>query len=175
MMRDPLPTGPGHGAQTKPATRPDPRGDTMPAAGLGAPPEHRKLRPDPAGPTVGVPQKELGYEPVVGWLVCVKGADQGRDYRIQAGSNFIGRDSVRDNHIIINGDDTISRRHHAEIVYDHIDNTFFINRKKNPHVRINGKIVRQDCDLKANDMLQLGESHFIFIPLCSDKFKWEKK
>jgi hypothetical protein len=41
--------------------------------------------------TVGIFKKRLGIDPVVGWLVCIAGPDQGRDYRIHGERNFIGR------------------------------------------------------------------------------------
>jgi hypothetical protein len=44
-----------------------------------------------AGVTVAKVRKELDIDPVVGWLVCVKGPDRGRDYRIRSEKNFIGR------------------------------------------------------------------------------------
>ena len=43
--------------------------------------------------TVGYLLKELDAEaqPVVGWLVCVRGAERGRDWRLSYGRNDIGK------------------------------------------------------------------------------------
>ena len=32
--------------------------------------------------TIGIYHKEIGIDPVVGWLVCIEGPDRGRDYRL---------------------------------------------------------------------------------------------
>ena len=55
-------------------------------------------------------------KPVTGWLVCLEGPSRGRDYRVIAEKNFIGRAS--DMEIRITGDDTVCLRNHAVLVYD---------------------------------------------------------
>ena len=55
-------------------------------------------------------------KPVTGWLVCLEGPSRGRDYRIIAEKNFVGRSG--DMEIRIIGDDTVCQRNHAIIVYD---------------------------------------------------------
>ncbi|MEW5725256.1 MAG: FHA domain-containing protein, partial [Thermodesulfobacteriota bacterium] len=136
-------------------------------AGVGAP----GARPDPMGHTISMAKKTLGIEPVVGWLVCTDGKQKGRDYRLRAGSNLIGR-SPAPNQIVIDGDEAISREGHAEIVYDFVDNIFYLIRGKNPAVRLNGKMVLEPMELKSHDVVQLGETVFLFIPLCTENFKW---
>ena len=73
------------------------------------------------GKTVAVLQKNMKIEPIVGWIVCVEGADKGKDYRILAKNNTIGRSEKMD--ICIKGDTTISRENHAKIAYDMKRNT----------------------------------------------------
>jgi hypothetical protein len=63
-------------------------------------------------------------DPVVGWLVCVAGPDKGRDYRIHAERNFIGRGADMD--IAVAGDEQISRKNHAVISYNPKRHTFTI-------------------------------------------------
>lgn len=60
--------------------------------------------------------KKVGIDPVVGWLVCIKGPSRGRDYRIRSGRNGIGRSDAMD--VPIAGDDTVSRENHAFLVYE---------------------------------------------------------
>jgi hypothetical protein len=45
--------------------------------------------------------------PVCGWIVCVNGPSKGRDYKIRAGKNFIGRADDMDIQIL--GDNDISQ------------------------------------------------------------------
>ncbi len=122
--------------------------------------------------TVGYFKKKAGFEPVVGWLVCTEGPSKGKDYRIKPGINEVGRDAGRDVEIVITDDRMIARRDHAELEYDADENEFYLIRKKNPSVKLNGKSVRQPTQLKPNDVIQFGESVFIFIPLCTESFKW---
>ena len=46
--------------------------------------------------TVGYFEGSIGLEPVVGWLVCVKGNHFGEDFRLKVGRNFIGRAPTMD-------------------------------------------------------------------------------
>ena len=55
-------------------------------------------------------------KPVCGWIVCIDGPRQGKDYQIVQGKNFVGRADDMDIQIL--GDNEISRRNHAVIVFD---------------------------------------------------------
>src|ERR1700674_3634784 len=56
------------------------------------PDERTKPKPGNAGgKTVGLKPKELGFDPVVGWLVCIEGPDMGSSYKLFMGKNSIGR------------------------------------------------------------------------------------
>jgi len=134
--------------------------------------QSRNRIPESDGVTIGIFKKKAGFEPVVGWLVCTEGHSKGKDYRIKPGINEVGRDDTQNVEIIISGDSTIARRDHAEIEYDADENAFYLIRKKNPSVKLNGKSVRQPTMLNAYDVIQFGESIFIFVPLCTENFKW---
>ena len=71
--------------------------------GRTMPPREFLERQQEIGGTVGVFQKHHGNDPVVGWLVCVKGHDKGQDYRLRAKTNLIGRSREMD--VQIKGDD----------------------------------------------------------------------
>lgn len=131
------------------------------------------VEPDPAAQTVAFWQKVTQFEPVVGWLVCIEGPNKGKDYSIKAGINQIGRDASRDVKIVMTGDLMISRVDHAELEYDDRSNEFYLIRKSNPEVKVNGVKIRQPTLLHSHDLIQLGESNFIFIPLCGEKFRWD--
>lgn len=117
--------------------------------------------------------KKEGFKPVVGWLICTAGAAVGQDYRIPPGINEVGRDADEHVQIVIQGDNQISRREHAEIEYEPEENVFYLIRKKNPNVKLNGKAVREPTRLQAYDVIQFGESLFLFLPLCNERFKWD--
>lgn len=111
-------------------------------------------------------------DPVVGWLVCIEGPQLGRDYRIMAEKNFIGR--AEDMHIQILGDNRISRRNHAVIAYDPLNReTLILPGDSSGLVYYNHKAVYQPTEMEQLGMIQLGESKFLFIPLCGEHFSWE--
>lgn len=126
------------------------------------------------GKTVGVFQKKMNFEPVVGWLVCIKGKEKGKDYRIYGKNNTIGRDERSD--ICIKGDDSISRENHAKLAYDRKHNNFHIIPADgaNP-VYLNDEPVYVPEQLKAYDILEIGELTLMFVPFCNDSFTWEQQ
>lgn len=109
--------------------------------------------------------------PVTGWLVCVEGPERGRDFRIHEEYNYIGRSASMD--ICIPGDPTISRESHAIIAYDTQEKTFYFAPSSGASiVRLNGKAVLSNVELKKNDKLQIGKCIFQFVPLCGEDFQW---
>ncbi len=77
---------------------------------------NRRLMLDDPDKTMSINGTTDSVNPVTGWLVCIEGPQYGKDYKIHAGKNFIGR---ADNmHIQILGDNSISRINHAAIIYD---------------------------------------------------------
>lgn len=51
----------------------------------------REKRADEDAKTQGELKRKLGIDPVVGWLVCIEGAEKGKDYRLLGRINTIGR------------------------------------------------------------------------------------
>lgn len=112
-----------------------------------------------------------GIEPVTGWLVCIEGPQMGQDYRIMAEKNFIGR--AEEMHIRIIGDNAISRRNHAVIVYDPKKRNFYLLPGDASGLAYhNNEAVYSPVELTAYDVIQLGRSKFIFVPLCGIHFEW---
>lgn len=139
-------------------------------------PHMEQASSEPFSPTVSVLRingdNKTATEPVVGWLVCVEGAMRGNDYRIRAGYNYIGRE-IGDIHI--RGDQTISRQRHAKIVYDDATHQFFFAPDEGRNViRLNGKSVISSEELHAYDILTIGQSKLLFVPLCGERFSWEQ-
>ncbi|MFA7620826.1 MAG: FHA domain-containing protein [Aminobacteriaceae bacterium] len=124
------------------------------------------------GHTVAVVKRKIGIDPVVGWFVCIKGPDRGRDYRIRSEKNSIGRADSMD--VCISGDDTISRVDHAFVVYDPKKRSFRIQAGLSRGlIYLNGEEVTASETLSAYDRVEMGRSEFLFIPLCGEHFQWE--
>lgn len=124
------------------------------------------------GKTVGVFQVKTGVEPVVGWLVCVEGPEKGQDYRICSGGNTIGRDEKMN--IRIKGDPSISRENHARVVYDQKHMKFHVIPGESANMLyINDEPVFMPTEIKAGDIMELGKTKLIFVPLCGELFRWD--
>lgn len=111
--------------------------------------------------------------PVCGWLVCITGPRQGRDYKIKSGKNFVGRADDMDIQIL--GDNKISRRNHAIIVFDPKEkNTVLLPGDSNGLVYHEDAAVYTPTVLSEYDVLEIGDSKFVFVPFCGDKFMWQE-
>lgn len=158
-------TGSGEPVSGEDVTRMAPRGtERTVAAGRAAQPK------DPEA-TVAAWASDVGIDPVVGWLVCFNGPNRGRDYRIRAGFNAIGRDTA--SQICIAGDETISREEHARIFFDPKTAEFHVvpgNGRSG--IYVNNKVVLQPTRIEAHDCLELGKTQLVFVPLCGERFSW---
>ncbi len=123
--------------------------------------------------TVHYFQKSIGTEPVVGWLVCVKGVHFGEDFKIKSGRNFIGRSGNMN--ISLSADKAVSRDRHAILTYDPKGNSFFIQPGESSELcYVNNDAVLVPTKLNLNDRISIGESELVFVPFCSESFSWEK-
>ncbi len=123
------------------------------------------------GETIRVVKKQTGVDPVVGWLVCTSGPETGRDYRIRSERNFVGRSPAMD--ICIQGDEAISRENHAIISYNPRSMSFsLVPGDSRGLVYINGVEILQATALSGFDEIEFGQSRFLFVPLCGDRFQW---
>lgn len=112
-----------------------------------------------------------GFNPVVGWLVCVDGPDKGTDYRIRNQYNYIGRASSMD--ICIRSDNYISAERAAIIGYDDQEKVFsFAPGTGHNVVRVNGKMIITAVQLNAYDELSIGTTKLLFVPFCGERFDW---
>lgn len=124
------------------------------------------------GKTQGVMEQKLGFVPVVGWLVCVEGPERGKDHRIYAQVNSIGRSDLND--ISIKGDATISTANHAKLSYSEQTASFFLAPAENKNIiLLNKKEIFSAEKLSPFDVISFGISRFLFIPLCGEKFIWK--
>lgn len=136
-------------------------------------PEGYRRRKEKDNKTESYFKHKLNLEPVVGWLVCIEGPDKGKDYRIWAKNNCIGRSETMD--ISITSDDTISRENHARLSYDPRHNKYHLIPAQNTnHIYRNDEPVYIPTQLDPYDLIELGNSKMVFIPFCSNRFTWEK-
>jgi hypothetical protein len=121
--------------------------------------------------TISGLRKSIGIDPVVGWLVCVKGPDRGNDYPLRSRRNFIGRSVEMD--ICIAGDRGVSRNRHAIISYDPKKNTFkLIPGGSSSLVYLNDEELGFPSPVQPYDRIQLGETELVFFPFCGARFQW---
>ena len=112
-------------------------------------------------------------EPVVGWLVCVQGIHMGKSFQLYTGNCSIGRDDT--NKISIDGDLTISASKHAFIIYEPKKRCFYVKPGDSSGlVYVNGDSIFETTPLQAKDNIELGNSKFLFVPLCDENFSWEE-
>jgi hypothetical protein len=166
---------PTDGSISMPAPGPDRKSAGIPTRPYqNAHPVNRSAQPntpdDPA--TIRILDERLGFDPVVGWLVCIEGPDRGRDYRIKSEKNAIGRAENMD--ICIRGDNTVSKEKHA-FVSCNPENYLFklIPGESRGLVYLNGDDVDMPTLLNPYDVIRLGKTKLLFIPLCGEKFHWE--
>lgn len=115
--------------------------------------------------------ESAGTLPVVGWLVCIEGPEKGKDYRIHAGYNSIGRSYSMD--IVLKYDNNISREKDCYVGYDQQEKEFFFGHDNGRNIiRVNGKRVNGSTDLKSYDILSIGSCKYMFVALCGEQFDW---
>jgi hypothetical protein len=113
-------------------------------------------------------------EPVAGWLVCLEGPDRGRDYRLHMEKNFIGRAPNMD--VVLDGDSTVSREKHAIVIFDPRKKVFWaLPGEASGLVYLNGDIVNSPVQMKADDILEVGQTRLALIPFCGDRYSWTKE
>lgn len=116
-------------------------------------------------------QTAAAIQPVTGWLVCIEGTEKGKDYRIHAEMNYIGRSKSND--VVLSSDPTVSRDRHAVIAYDDREKMFFFAPANGASlVRQNGRPVLNTVELKQGDRLEIGSGIYLFVPLCGESFQW---
>ena len=127
-------------------------------------------------------EKAVGFEPpveileepvrpVCGWIICIEGAKVGADYKVHEGKNFVGRGDDMDIQIL--GDNEINRKNHAIIVYDQKKlNTMILPGDSSGIAYLNDEPVYVPKELKPYDIISMGQSRVLFVPLCGMNFSW---
>lgn len=127
---------------------------------------------DDGDKTVAYWANELDVEPVVGWIVCISGYDKGKDFKLKTEKNFIGRGPEMD--VCISGDNSITRKNHAIITYNPKQRVFMILPGEGTGiVYVQNDAVYSPRQLTSYDVIEIGNSKFVFIALCGDNFDWK--
>ena len=111
-------------------------------------------------------------QPVVGWMVCVKGKHYGEDFRLKSGRNFVGRGDNMD--VCLRDESTVSRDRHAILIYEPKQNVFLAQPGESKElIYLNGNVVLTPTVMKKNDILQVGDVSLMLIPCCDEMYHWE--
>ena len=114
-----------------------------------------------------------GAEPVVGWLVCVKGEYFGQSFALKAGNNGVGRAMNMD--VPLAQEPTVSRNKYCIITFEPQSQVFYIQQGESSGLTyLNDEMVMSPHKMAARDRIRLGKAEFILIPLCTDGFRWEE-
>jgi hypothetical protein len=181
-----LPVDVEGGERTRPAGPPP-----LPGAVAGPPPPppplptphlpaQPPLPPPPPLPKPGATRR-VGQEasgskndPVVGWLVCLAGPDRGRDFRLHAEKNFIGRSPLMD--VCVAGDESVSRDRHGLVIFDPKKQVFWaVPGDASGLVYLNGDIVHSPTQMQRDDVLEIGQTKLVLIPFCGEKYSWSRE
>lgn len=115
---------------------------------------------------------DAAAEPVVGWLACIAGPDQGRDWRLVSGRNAIGRGDGMP--VRLGSDARVSREQHAVVSFDPRRGSFSLAPGEGTAlVYRNGQEVLMPVALAAHDRIELGVSTLVFVPLVGAQFSWD--
>lgn len=123
--------------------------------------------------TITIYANEQGEEPVTGWLVCVHGEYKGRSFPLKAGVNVIGRDEKA--YICLKKDLQVSREKHASVIYEPKKKIFYLGEGENSMTYCNDELVCGKQEINAYDSIEIGGGKYLFIPLCGERFDWDKE
>jgi hypothetical protein len=113
-----------------------------------------------------------GDDPVVGWLVVIKGPGRGRSLELGEGVNSIGR-AAGQKVCLDFGDTRISRERHAMVVYDPVSRHFLLHTGAGRGLTYLGNDpVLEQKELKPGDMIRIGDTYLHFVPYCGPAFSW---
>lgn len=123
-------------------------------------------------PTVVIHHDGLS-SPVTGWLVCIDGPRnlKGKSFEVCDKINTVGRDWSNDIRL---DDPTITAVDHARIAYDPKHREFALLPEKNTNmIYLNDHAIYSPTPLSSYDVIELGESKFLFVAFCGPRFGWD--
>ena len=122
--------------------------------------------------------KTVGYfstgktEPPVGYLICTAGEDYGMGFPLKTGNNSIGRSVSMD---VVIMDEKVSREKQAFVMYEPLKREFYMKPGEGTGLcYLNGELVLGPIKMKAFDLIMLGNTMLMLIPVCCERFSWEE-
>ncbi len=149
----------------------DKYGDTCPHCGLtlAPPPDEKEKSPEQINDELRLKENER----VCGWLVCIRGVNEGKSYPIKSGKNFIGAADTMDIQIL--GDRYVDYSRHATIVYDPKKaETVLLPGESMGLVYLEQNAVYASKKLDPYARIDIGETTLLFVPFCGEYFNWEQ-
>lgn len=129
-------------------------------------------RSDAKAPEAGFAE---GTDPVVGWLVVVKGPGLGNAVPLGAGMNTIGRGPDARASLPF-GDSMISGEDHIRIIYDDAERSFFIAHGAGKNIsRVNGQLLANTLPLENDALIDVSKwTQLRFKQFCGPDFDWSE-
>lgn len=111
---------------------------------------------------------------VLAWLTVTNTSSKGKVFTITTPKCTVGRgDAEHIADIDLHNDRSISRGVQAIIVYDPLNKKFFLqNAEGKTYAYVNKEMVLTYKELNPYDIIMLGQTKMVFVPLCSDRFSW---
>lgn len=121
---------------------------------------------------------------VVGWLVSISGDCMGKDFHLYFGENVIGRGRNEPGRVSLT-DKNIHGGGELVLFYDPVNNQYTIRPKEGGNCLCylnDTRSIMEGLTLSAYDCITLRQRKIgndvicklMFIPLCSDRFTWDK-
>ncbi len=154
-----------------------PAAPMAPVAPIAAPvpgPMFVDTKPRDPNATVAMTESDMDYLPRVharAFVVCVDGPMTGASFVFQENRAVVGRQ--KNYEIALFRDNSVSRSPHAIISYDK-DSLRYTVAQGDPEkkVSVNGIFINAEQELKLYDIIGIGQTRMLFIPVCSEKFAW---
>ncbi|MBO4927536.1 MAG: FHA domain-containing protein [Clostridiales bacterium] len=133
-----------------------------------------EAKPRDPNATVSMTESDMDYLPRVharAFLVCVDGPMTGASFVFQENKAIIGRQ--KNYEIALFRDNSVSRSPHAIITYNKDTLRYVIAQgDSEKRVSVNGTFINAEQEIKLYDIIGIGQTRILFIPVCSEKFAW---
>ena len=106
--------------------------------------------------------------------MAISGPHLGQSFELEVGMNGVSRQDGKLTKVLLDADNSVSRDRHANIVYEPKANMFFATPGDSKELfYLNDHVVLSTEQLSAYDVLSVGNTKLLFVPLCSDSFTWD--
>ena len=131
-------------------------------------------KPKDPNATVALTESDMDYLPRIharAFLVCIDGPMTGASFVFQENRAIIGRQ--KNYEIALFRDNTVSRSPHAILSYVKENYRYTVSQgDPEKRVSVNGTFINEETELKMYDVIGIGQTRMLFMPVCSEKFAW---